>query len=274
MDDRTQGALLLAVGGVALRLGLTDAALAYVKAGLQPLLTVSGAMLVLLGIHALVRAFRAHPEAAGTQGGHDSQQSRVGIDAGVTGVTVDACAVDGAVDAHGHAHAGGPPVAWLLVLPLLALLLIAPPPLGAFAAARQSARPMVTTQTQYPPLPERVDGAVPLNMSEYVFRALYDADRSLEGERIRLTGFVTPIDGGQGGYLLTRFTLNCCAADATAITVEVRGDQVRPADTWLEVEGTWEPRPGLEPGDYSVDPPLFVAASARLIEAPSQPYEY
>ena len=43
VDERTQGALLLAVGGIAIRLGVTDAALAYVKPGVQPAAQVAGA---------------------------------------------------------------------------------------------------------------------------------------------------------------------------------------------------------------------------------------
>jgi uncharacterized repeat protein (TIGR03943 family) len=257
MDERTEGALLLAVGGVSLRLGLTDAALAYVKAGLQPALVAAGIMLLLLGTHALVRVFRHTEEESDLDpyqlAVHEGEQEQH--------------------DDHGHAH-GGPGVAWLLVLPLLALLLIAPPALGAFAAARQSTRPAVSTQASYPPLPDAENGAVPLNMSEYVFRGLYDPDESLRDVRVRLLGFVTPSEDPEDTYLLTRFTLNCCAADATAITVAVRGDQPRPADTWLEVEGEWEPRPGLEPGELSADPPLLVVQSARVVEAPSNPYEY
>lgn len=249
MDGRTQGALLLAVGGVALRLGLTDAALAYVKSGLQPLLVIAGAVLVVLGAATVLRSFR---------GGEELHEH--GGDLGA--------------DLDGHGAHDGPRVAWLLVLPLLALLLIAPPPLGSFAAGRQSTRPPTTTQSGYPPLPDPVDGAVDLTLTEYVFRALYDRDQSLDGERIRLVGFVT-VGEEADGYLLSRFRLNCCAADAQAVHVDVVGDAVaRPGDTWLEVEGHWELRDGQEPGTPSDRPPLFVADSVRIVENPSQPYEY
>jgi hypothetical protein len=96
-DRRSQVAVLYLVGAMALYLGGSDAALAYVKAGLQPLLLASGAVLVGLGVVAAVR--------------HGRDQ-----------------------DWH-QPH--GPRVAWLLALPPLALVLIAPPALGAFAASRQ-----------------------------------------------------------------------------------------------------------------------------------------
>jgi uncharacterized repeat protein (TIGR03943 family) len=230
---------------VALRLGLADAALAYVKAGLQPLLVGAGIVLVVLGGSTVLRSFRGHDEE------HEP-------------------------DLHGHEHhvAHGPKVAWLLVLPLLALLLIAPPALGSFAAGRQSTRPPTTSQTGYPPLPDPIAGAVELGLTEYVFRALYDRDRSLEGERIRLVGFVTPDDEADG-YLLTRFRLNCCAADAQAVHVDIVGDDLpRAGDTWLEVEGYWQLREGEEPGTPTARPPRMQAESIRVLEAPAQPYEY
>jgi hypothetical protein len=100
-DRRSQAAIAFMVGAMALFLGRSDAALAYVKAGLQPLLVGSGVVLLGLALAAVV--------------GPGS-------------------------DEHGH-QPHGPRVAWLLALPPLALVLIAPPALGAFAASRQPIRP-------------------------------------------------------------------------------------------------------------------------------------
>jgi uncharacterized repeat protein (TIGR03943 family) len=124
------------------------------------------------------------------------------------------------------------------------LLLVAPPALGSFAASRQ-ASPAAPSGGDpggaFPPLAEPVGGAVPLPVSEFVTRALYDQGRSLAGARVRLLGFAAPEEGG--GYLLTRFNLFCCAADGQAYQVEVRGDGAsRPADQWLVVEGRWLPQ--------------------------------
>jgi uncharacterized repeat protein (TIGR03943 family) len=239
MNDRTQGALLLAVGGIALHLGLTDAALAYVKASLQPLLVASGAGLTLLGLNAL----RRRP------------------------------------DPHETGHAHGPGVAWLLLVPVLALALLAPPPLGAFAAGRQSSAPPpppAVADITYPPLDEPEGGAVPIPLQDYAMRALYDSARSLDGVRMRLSGFVTH-DEEVEGYLLTRFQVSCCAADAQATSIEIRDDATAwPVDTWLEIEGYWEPVPGHEPGMITEVPgaPRLVADSVTEIDPPAEPYEY
>ena len=249
MDERTQGALLLAVGGIAIRLGVTDAALAYVKPGIQPPLAVAGIFLAVIGILTVVRAFRGHPDDLDLHG-H-------------------------AEDGHGHQPGHGPAVAWLLTLPLLALLLIAPPPLGAFAASRQSARPLPSTAASFGALPPPgADGAVALKLSEYSFRALYDESRSLEGKTIRLTGFVTKSSEPGVSFQLTRFMLACCAADGQAVNVAVRTDQPPPpVDSWLEIDGTWVQREGHTLGEVSYDPAVIQATTVRPISQPAQPYE-
>jgi uncharacterized repeat protein (TIGR03943 family) len=116
---------------------------------------------------------------------------------------------------------------------------------------------------------------VPLTLAEYVVRD-YDAPRTLAGIRVRLVGFVTPQQPGRDGYLLTRFAINCCAADATAYKVAVHGDPVpRGPDTWLEVEGRWQQRQHTDsdPEQPSEEPPLLLAESIRVIEQPTPPYE-
>ena len=246
-DRRSQAAVLLLVGAMALYLGASDAALAYVKAGLQPLLLASGVILVGLAVVAVLWPRR-------DQDGHQPH---------------------------------GPRVAWLLALPPLALVLIAPPALGAFAASRQAVRPPSTIQTSptdqaaagadqalFPPLIPPGDGAaVPLTLAEYMVRD-YEAPHTLAGVRIRLVGFVTPQPSGRDGYLLTRFAINCCAADATALKVAIHGDPVpRGPDTWLEVEGRWQQRASDDPNQPSSETPLLLAESIRVIEQPSPPYE-
>jgi uncharacterized repeat protein (TIGR03943 family) len=246
-DRRSQAAVLLLVGAMALYLGGSDAALAYVKAGLQPLLLASGAILIGLAVAAALWSRRERD-------GHQSH---------------------------------GPRVAWLLALPPLALVLIAPPALGAFAASRQAVRPPPTDQVSpaepaaasadsglFPPLLPSSDGAaVPLTLAEYMVRD-YEAPQTLAGVRIRLVGFVTPQQAGRDGYLLTRFAINCCAADATALKVAIHGDPVlRAPDTWLELEGRWQQRTDGDPNQPASETPLLLAESIRVIEQPSPPYE-
>jgi uncharacterized repeat protein (TIGR03943 family) len=248
-DRRSQAAIAFIVGTMALYLGRSDAALAYVKVGLQPLLVGSGVLLLGLALAAVV--------------GHGS-------------------------DEHGHPP-HGPRVAWLLALPPLALVLIAPPALGAFAASRQPIRPppvihprptgssgpaAATSGDSFPPLIPPGDGtAVPMALGEYLARD-YEEPYTLAGVRIRLVGFVTPEHGGRDGYLLTRFAISCCAADATALRVAIRGDPVvRAPDTWLEVEGHWQQHTSDHSNQPASDTAVLLAESVRTIKQPSKPYE-
>jgi uncharacterized repeat protein (TIGR03943 family) len=271
VDERTQGALLLAVGGVSIRLGLTDAALNYIRPEFVPFLVIAGVLLVIFGGITLVAGLR---EDAG------------GADAGQGVTAADAVDADDQIiplthplmddqPGHGHDHGRGPRVAWMLAAPLFAILLIAPPPLGSYAANRQSGV-VQTTTASFPELPPAEDGAIPMSLGDYSVRALYDTDESLAGERVRLTGFVSRHDDGmgQGGWLVTRFAMSCCAADGSAINVEVLGGgPAPPVDQWVTVEGTWVNRDGHEIGSLTSDPPLLQIESIEFIDPPTQTYE-
>jgi uncharacterized repeat protein (TIGR03943 family) len=230
--------MLLLVGVTALWLGLTDAALSYVRGGLRPPLVASGVVLVVLAATGLLG--RGRPP-----------------------------------DGHGHGH-GPPRSGWLLALPVLVLLLVVPPALGSFAAGLQAASQAARAggpAGDFPPLPEPVGGAVPLPVSEFVTRALYDEGRSLRGVRVRLLGFAVPDDGGR--YRLARFSLFCCAADGQAYQVEVRGDRTqRRADQWLVVEGRWLPQPVVDPAAASGEWPVLVADSVTPVRPPTDRYEH
>lgn len=267
MDERTQGALLLAVGGVTIRLGLSDAAFNFIRPEYVPLQLIAGTVLLVLGAITLLRGLRA--DVSDVVDGRGPDEGHMHHDDDVQ----DAVA-GGQGHAHGHDHAQGPRVAWMLAAPLFAILLIAPPPLGSFAANRQSGVIQSSVST-YGPLPPAEGDAVPLRLGDYTVRALYDPEQSLEGQRVRLTGFVSRQEAdGEEGWLLTRFALNCCAADGTAINVEVVGDQPAPAvDQWVVVEGTWRNRDGHEIGELSAEPPLLVVESVQTTEQPVEPYE-
>jgi uncharacterized repeat protein (TIGR03943 family) len=242
-DRRTQAAMLLVVGATALWLGLSDATLAYVRSLLRPPLAVSGLVLLALALATL----RQSPRAAE----HD-------------GAEVD--------DGHGEHSLRS---AWLLLVPVLVLVLVAPPALGSFAASRQAPRAAGGSTSDFPPLPAPVGGAVPMPMSEFVSRAFYDRGQSLAGVRVRLLGFVAPSDEIDGNYLLYRFNFFCCAADNDAYGVVVRGDAVpRRADQWLVVEGRWVVQPPLKALAPTLRHPVLVASSVTPVAPPTDRYEH
>ena len=112
-----------------------------------------------------------------------------------------------------------------------------------------------------------------MTMAEVVTRALRDPSQSLEGVRVRVVGFAAPA-GDAEGYRLTRFVIFCCAADAEALQAVVTGDPTpRARDQWLEVEGTWVPRPAAV-DDPTPPPPVLKADLVRPVAPASPPYEY
>jgi uncharacterized repeat protein (TIGR03943 family) len=237
-EEQTRSVLLAVLGGTALWLWWSGEALNYVRPGLVPLLGASGVVLLGLGLLPPMGLLGRH--TAGHPDGHDS---------------------------HDRARVG-----WLLLVPVLVVMLIQPAALGSYAVSSRSVVPG-GGDGEFPPLGAPVRGAVPMSMAEFVTRAVRDPGQSLAGVRVRLVGFVAPTDGG-GGYRLTRFVIFCCAADAEALQAVVRGDPIpRARDQWLEVDGTWQPRPAAV-DDPSPPPPVLEADLVRPLAPARPPYEY
>ncbi len=239
MSREAQSLLVTLLGAAALRLALTDVYLRYVKEGLRPFLLVAGFLLVVIGVVSLWR------EVVG----------RRGADADVAAAEEHA----------GHDHAHGPAVAWLLVLPIMAIFLVAPPALGAYAAGRGSST-VAKPETGFPALP--AGDPVTITLTDYAERAVWDG-QSLSGRTVRLRGFVAPRPGG--GFYLARLTIACCAADSRPVKISVQGAEASfPSDTWIELTGRYAP--GIERKGSDVVPRIQ-AVSVREIPAPRQPYE-
>ena len=236
-DEQTRSVLLLALGATAVWLGRSGEALNYVRPGLAPLVLAAGVVLLALGLLPPLGLLGAR--AAGPAGGH-RHRARVG---------------------------------WLLLVPVLVVLVVQPAALRSYAASSRSVVPG-GGDGDFPPLAAPVRGAVPMPMAEFVTRAVRDPGRSLAAVRVRLTGFVAPAESGDGGWRLTRFVIFCCAADAEALQAVVHGDPApRARDQWLEVEGTWQPRPAAV-DDPNPQPPVLDADAVRPIAPPRPPYEY
>jgi uncharacterized repeat protein (TIGR03943 family) len=167
-----------------------------------------------------------------------------------------------------------PRIGWLVLVPMLTLVAVAPAPLGAHAAGlKGSFQNVARPSADFPPLPDPEGGAVTLQVRDFVGRAVYDP-ASIDGVRVRLMGLVAPDATAPSGYLLTRFVVGCCAADAAPVQVAVVDDGVpRSTDTWLEVTGTYRPRPANEADVFAESVPFLVADGVRPVPEPDEPYE-
>jgi uncharacterized repeat protein (TIGR03943 family) len=173
-------------------------------------------------------------------------------------------------DPHGHAHGARSP--WLLVLPVFAIFLIAPPALGADSVLRSDGRtvPAVAQQgaSAFPPLPKET--VVPLDLSEFITRSVWDGTHSLTGRAIALTGFVVQ---DHGSTYVARLVITCCAADATPMKVLLAGGQASalPNDQWIVADGVLVPGSATAANEYT--PTLHVQAITQISQ-PADPYEY
>ncbi|MFE9677422.1 TIGR03943 family putative permease subunit [Streptomyces sp. NPDC006259] len=239
MNRQAQSAVLFLLGAGLLHAGTTDLYLRYVKAGLRPLLLAAGAVLIAT---ALATAW------------YERRATRRERSSGAT-----------AAKATAHPE---PRISWLLVLPLLALILVAPPALGSYSATRTGTA--LQEPLAYPALP----AADPLRLSvvDYAGRAVYDDGRTLTGRRIQLTGFLA-LDHDGTPYLV-RMALNCCAADAQPVKVGLTGriPPVLQPDTWLEITGTYTPHRVKDPvNDGPI--PFIQVTGARPVPTPKDPYD-
>ncbi|WP_406264383.1 TIGR03943 family protein [Streptomyces sp. NBC_00191] len=253
MKRTLQAGLLLLTGAGVLRVSLfSDIVLRYVKAGLQPYVIASGVCLMALGLIGAVRDRPGRDGPAEDGPGHEHGQEQVREQ------------VQEREHEHGHDHSHGPRIAWLLLLPALALLFYAPPALGSYTAARDNAK-VVEDYDRFDPLPAH--GPAPLSLTEFIARAQQDDRQALKDRTVLLSGFVTP--GKNGTWDLTRLLVACCAADSQSLTVTMHGVQAPPADTWVKVTGTWHREGTL--GTPSAALALDVTSLRRIPQPPS-PY--
>ncbi|HEV7760114.1 MAG TPA: TIGR03943 family protein [Acidimicrobiales bacterium] len=232
------GTITLLTGAVLLRLTLTGTYQRYVRVGMGPWLAVAGVVIVTLGLATLVRALRAQGRGAGVP-------------------------VDGDHD-HGE-H--GDRVGWLLLAPIAALLLVAPPTLGSYGVDRGAAVDITAGAPTFDPLPA-ADAPAPMTLLEYDQRAFDHDGESFDGRTVQLTGFVA--DEGTP-FRLARYQIACCAVDAAPVLVRVVGTAgATPArDQWVVVTGTFRPGDGAENGEI----PDLAATSIVEIDPPEDPYE-
>jgi uncharacterized repeat protein (TIGR03943 family) len=228
--------LLFVAGAAVIRASLTGEYLRYVKAGLRPYLIVTGVVLIVTAITTIWYHLRQARAAKRTNR-----------------------------SAHAHRE---PWIAWLLVLPVLALIVVVPPALGSYAADR--AGTVLLRPPFFADLP--AGDPVQLSISDYATRAVYDQGHSLANRRVMITGFITV--EGRDTPVLTRMVLNCCAADAQPVKVGLSGkvpSGLRP-DIWFEVVGTYTGKQIKD--DVNGQPIPFIDVSqARPVPVPAFPYE-
>ncbi|SDD90926.1 TIGR03943 family putative permease subunit [Actinokineospora iranica] len=309
MRRETQNILLVLVGGALLKISFTGTYLLYVKPAHQYWLIAGGLIMVLLavvsigrdllaarhadagagstasatdGVHAAhatpvdtVTAHIASPDApagaqAGPQGGGGEHSSAPQGAHGPAGGQTSAS--DAHESDHGdHNHSARS--AWLLLLPVLAIFLIAPPALGSDSVMRGDNRAAASRSSGtdgsalFPAIPQ--SDIVSIAMSDFAARAAWDSGGSLNGRTVRLTGFIV-VQGDD--TFLARLSIACCAADAFPVKVKLDGPAASGLanDTWVEVTGQVQPGSATKETDYV---PTLSVEGVTEITQPENPYE-
>nr|WP_184836042.1 TIGR03943 family protein [Kribbella solani] len=225
------GLVIVFVGAALLQLAISGTYLRYVKPGMRWMLIAAGIVLIALAVIDVL-----------------SETRRAG-----TG------------------HHGLPRAAWLLLIPVFALLVVDPPALGADAAQRQSpvaAKPVkpVEPKSNSSWLGEASYAPTPLTVRDYAVWAVWEKQR-MQGRSFQLTGFVTPAKNGV--WYVTRIGLTCCVADGTAFMVEARGQAAPPKNQWVTVTGKWAEPSKRADGDVAA----LTVETVTPVAAPVNPYE-
>jgi uncharacterized repeat protein (TIGR03943 family) len=250
VNRRAQAVVMALLGVAVLQASLTDEYLRYVKPGMRPLLVAAGLMLAVSGAMTLWYQRRRDPSHVDEAAGHDAHPP-----------------ADAPEPAHAHSHE--PRVAWLLLLPVVALAVVAPQALGADAASRAGTA-VLAPPSDFTPLPD--GDPVPVTLTDYASRAVFDEGRSLQDRRVRMTGFI--MIGDDHVLYLARMIVTCCAADGRPIKVGLTGDvpDGLTADTWVSVTGSYNTRTVTDPVNGAVIP--FVEVSQiEVVEQPDSPYQ-
>jgi uncharacterized repeat protein (TIGR03943 family) len=161
-----------------------------------------------------------------------------------------------------HEYATG--TGWLLLAPVVAIVVIAPPALGSFSASKATVGVNDQLHKDFPALTG--PSPHPLSMIDFTTRVLWDAGRTVTGKDVALTGFV--LKQRADGFVLARLVITCCAADARPVEVYVRSDQHPPPDQWVTVIGRYA---GNDPVETTF--PLFSVTAITPVSQPKNPYD-
>lgn len=182
--------------------------------------------------------------------------------------------------AHHHNHNGHQhfEFSWfglfLVILPVALGLLIPPKPLGAAAMVNRDVSIESLTSAAAPDsntILSKPKGDK--NVLDWLVEFRQAKDPALfRGQEAKVIGFVYRDDRfGSDEFLVARFVLSCCAADASPMGLVARwpNSPTLPDDQWVEVKGYFEP------GHFSGEAmPILVAESVTPTDIPERPYLY
>ena len=267
MDNRFwKGITLVALGLFLYTRLLNDVILYYISSRFIWLVALGGVSMVLIGLSYAVIAYMERA----TQTNHDHHDHD------------HDCDHDHDHDHHEH-HEHGAPITWwgllIALMPLLLGLFVPQQALGADALATRK----LNLQSWHA-------GSVDVSLRNNQNAGLLDSEKTIvewlvefsntpraeladaiENEPVAVTGFVyTDERFAPNQFMVARYVVTCCVADAQPLGLIVEVDGDLPAfDSWVAIDGAF--------GTIAFDgeeSPAIVATDVRPIKEPRQPYIY
>ncbi|WP_029135407.1 TIGR03943 family putative permease subunit [Nakamurella lactea] len=284
MNKEAQSIVVTLLGGTLVGITASGRYTSYVKPGFGPLILIGGIVLIVIGVLSLVQiVLGARRESEGTTRPATTAEGGAEVE----------------VDAHGHSHRHSR-APWLILVPSLILVLVAPSALGADAVARNAGSQAIAGMEAAPAAATKYDGYAPndgsgsaedssgrrtmsfdplptgpdpvITIKDFVLRTLYDADDSVSTTPVTVVGFIAPAGSGyHGGYTIARLAISCCAADANPIRIHVDGDPPFAVNTWVAAVVTGVSGTGGADNDYV---PQARVTNVQQVAQPSDPYEH
>ncbi|MEM7331326.1 MAG: TIGR03943 family protein [Chloroflexota bacterium] len=174
---------------------------------------------------------------------------------------------------HGHSH----DIPWsglfILAIPILLGLFVQPRPLGANALDNRELNFSLTAAQGSNLRDTTIETDGPRNILDWLYDFQRQQDAALFNNReADVVGFVYRDERfGEDQFMVSRFTISCCVADANPIGLIVATDDAPQltADSWVQVTGKFQ----VQSFDGQMIP-VLIADSITAVDAPSQPYLY
>jgi len=154
-------------------------------------------------------------------------------------------------------------------LPFVIGLLLPPHPLGSSAVANRSLNRTFSRMVRA--LPKAEESNSEKNLYQWaMYLKEHPVPASVSGQAVRVTGFVYRDERCTSNtFIVARFVMMCCAADASPVGLWVQGREAASfdKDDWVTVTGHF--------GVMSLEnkpAPLIQADALQSVECPSQPY--
>jgi uncharacterized repeat protein (TIGR03943 family) len=172
---------------------------------------------------------------------------------------------------HSHAHALTRVGLVLVMLPVVLGTLVPPRPLGASAIENREVAVGRLNSAVAPKESALASSTRERNLLDWLMAFDAEPDPSIfVGQEAKVLGFVYR-DGrfADDSFMISRFIVSCCVADATPVGLIVRWPDAATLerDQWVEVSGKFTA------GEFDGQPtPVLVAEQLTPTDVPNQPY--